>query len=236
MGEGLRELKRRRTRKAISDAAMELFLDRGFEQVSVVEIAAAAEVAEKTVYNYFPVKAELVFDADDELLAELLDAVGGRPPGAPAVAGIRSFFDRRAERANRQSPPRPTCEFLELIEASPTLRAYRREMFSCWEGALADLLAQDIGAAPGAAEPFVVAVAVVGVLRAGFEVPTRGADPAPHNSLAALDLLAAGLAGYAPAPAQAARDRLRARVRCVSGQPTASNRIATPPSGKDHPS
>jgi AcrR family transcriptional regulator len=196
----LRERKRRRTRAAIADAAWELFRARGFEQVTVAEIAAAAEVAEKTVYNYFPVKAALVFDAGDELLQELLDAVRERGTGTPVVAAIRTFIDRRAARAERQSPPRPTPSFLQLIEASPTLQAYRREMFARWETALAQLLAQDTAAPAGAAEPFVAAAAIVAVLRAGFEAQTRGAALAEHNSLSALDLLTRGLASYAPAP------------------------------------
>jgi AcrR family transcriptional regulator len=197
---GLRELKRRRTRATITSAATELFLARGFDRVTVAEIAAAAEVSEKTVFNYFPVKAELVFDAGDELLEELLDAVRHRAVGSPAVAGVRAFIERRAARAERESPPRPTRRFLQLIEASPTLRAYRREMFARWETMLAELLAEETDAAPRAAEPFVVAVSVVGVLRAGFEAPARGTDRAEHNSLAALELLTGGLANYAPAP------------------------------------
>jgi AcrR family transcriptional regulator len=196
---GLRELKRRRTRATIASAATELFLARGFDRVTVAEIAAVAEVSEKTVFNYFPVKAELVFDAGDELLDELLDAVRHRAPGSPAVAGVRAFIERRAARAERESPPRPTPGFLQLIEASPTLRAYRREMFACWETTLAELLAVETEAAPGVVEPFVVAVAVVGVLRAGFEAPARGTDRAEHNSFAALELLSGGLANYAPA-------------------------------------
>jgi AcrR family transcriptional regulator len=197
---GLRELKRRRTRATIASAATELFLARGFDQVPVAEIAAAAEVSEKTVFNYFPVKAELVFDAGDELLDELLHAVRHRAVGSPAVAGVRAFIERRAARAERECPPRPTRRFLQLIEASPTLRAYRREMFARWETTLSELLAEETDAATESAEPFVVAVAVVGVLRAGFEAPTRGADLAEHNSLAALDLLSGGLANYAPSP------------------------------------
>jgi AcrR family transcriptional regulator len=197
---GLRELKRRRTRASIAAAAIELFLARGFDLVTVAEIAAAAEVSEKTVFNYFPAKAQLIFDAGDELLDELLDAVRHRAVGSPAVAGVRVFIERRAARAERESPPRPTRGFLDLIEASPTLRAYRREMFAHWETTLTELLDGETDAPPGAVEPFVVAVALVGVLRAGFEAPTRGTDWVEHNSLAALELLSGGLVNYAPAP------------------------------------
>lgn len=207
--DGLRERKRLRTRAAIADAALALFRARGFDHVTVAEIAAAAEVAEKTVYNHFPVKAMLVFDAADDLLADLLDAVRGRAAHVPAIEGIRMFVTRRAERAARSAPPRPTGGFLQLIEASPALRSYRREMFARWESALAEVLAGDTGAAPGAAEPFVAAAALVAVLRAGLEAPTQGGVPAEHNSLAALDLLARGLADYAPSPAPDPVDRPR---------------------------
>jgi transcriptional regulator MftR-like protein len=93
--------------------------------------------------------------------------------------------------------------FLELIEASPTLRAYRREMFARCETALGEVPGDETDAAPGAVEPFVVAVAVVGVLRAGFEAPT--VEP---NSLAALELLSGGLVNYAPATSSAQVDRI----------------------------
>lgn len=174
--------------------------DVGFDQVTVTEIAAAAEVAEKTVYNHFPVKAALVFDAADELLTDLLEVVRGRGAGVPAIEGIRGLVTRRAERAERGAPPRPSRGFLQLIEARPALQSYRREMFARWESALSGVLAEDTGAAPGAAEPFVAGAAFVAVLRAGLEAPTPGGTPVEHNSLAALDLLTRGLSDYASAP------------------------------------
>jgi AcrR family transcriptional regulator len=195
--ESPRERKRRLTRAAIADAAMGLFTERGFDQVSVADIAAAAGVAEKTVYNYFPVKAGLFFDEGDDLLAELLAAVRYRAAGEPALAAVRAFADGRAEWAAGRRPARPTARFRQLIAASPALQAHRRLMFARYETALAELLAGETGAPPGSAEPFVAAAALVAVLRAAFEAPAGSPQAARDGTGAALDLLAAGLAGYA---------------------------------------
>ena len=81
-GPGKRELKRLETRARIVDAAAELFAERGFDSVSVVEIAARAGVVEKTVFNHVPVKEGLVFEADPPVREALLEAVRGGRPGS----------------------------------------------------------------------------------------------------------------------------------------------------------
>lgn len=197
--EGLRERKRRRTRQHIADAATTLFTQRGFDAVRVTEIAEAAEVAEKTVYNHFASKAELVFDESDQLLTALLDAVRTRPTDEPAVTAVRRFTTRLAEWAAHRRPVRPTPEFLRMIADSPALQDHRRRMFAQWERALAYLLAAETGAEPGSVEPFVVAVALVAALRAPFEATRGGPEATHHDAAAALGLLETGLKGYAPA-------------------------------------
>src|ERR1700753_2618993 len=98
---GLRERKKEQTRAAITHSAITLFLERGFEQVSIAEIAEAAGVAKQTVTNYFPNKAHLVLTAKDGLIADLAGTVRGRAPGETPVAAlhrfVRSELDRRAE-------------------------------------------------------------------------------------------------------------------------------------------
>ena len=92
----MREQRRQETRARIVDAAAELFAERGFDSVSVMEIAKRAGVVEKTVFNHFPVKEGLVFDADPPMRAALIEAVRRRPAAAarcpaarPASAGRR---------------------------------------------------------------------------------------------------------------------------------------------------
>ena len=86
---GLREVKKLRTRREIADRAMQLFAQRGFDHVTVAEVAAAADVSEKTVYNYFPTKEDLFFDEVPERARKLGDAIRSRPSGEPIIATLR---------------------------------------------------------------------------------------------------------------------------------------------------
>ena len=85
----MRERKKLRTRSLIADAAARLFAERGYEQVTVSDVARAADVSEQTVYNYFPVKENLVLDQDEALRDRLVQLVRDRPPGVSPAAAIR---------------------------------------------------------------------------------------------------------------------------------------------------
>jgi AcrR family transcriptional regulator len=199
MGESLTQRKMRRTRQAIAGTARRLFTEHGFDQVTVAQIAAAAEVAEKTVYNHFPTKADLVFDADDSVLEQLLDAVRERAPGRSVLTAVRECLTRAATELGEGAPRAEQLAFRRLVAASPTLRAHQRAMAARYEDALAEVLARETGADPGSAEPFVAAVALIGALRAGHQTAARsGGRTAATNR--ALDLLEAGLADYATRP------------------------------------
>jgi AcrR family transcriptional regulator len=88
---GLRELKKERTRRHIADTAARLFAEHGYENVAVTDVARAAEVAEQTVYNYFPVKEQLVTDRDQQVQDRLSDLIRARPPGVTAAAAVRDY-------------------------------------------------------------------------------------------------------------------------------------------------
>src|SRR5580698_5703192 len=74
--EGLRERKKRIMRQLISDTATAMFLDAGFDEVRVADVAAACGVSEKTVYNYFPTKESLIFDRFEDMEADVRHALG----------------------------------------------------------------------------------------------------------------------------------------------------------------
>lgn len=194
--ESLTKRKMRRTRQAIADAALRLFTQHGFDQVTVAQVAATAEVAEKTVFNYFPTKADLVFDADHDVLEALLDAVRNRTGGESALTALRRCLARMASRLGESAPQHAQAAFRRLVAESPALQAHQRLIAARYEGALAEVLAKETGAAPGSAEPFVAAVALIGALRAGFETAERSGGRTAATDRA-LNLLEVGLAGYA---------------------------------------
>lgn len=86
---GLRERKKQATRQLISNVATGLFVERGFEEVTVAEIAEAAGVSKMTVFNYFPRKEDLFLDRHADRLRELTEVVRDRPAGTSAVTALR---------------------------------------------------------------------------------------------------------------------------------------------------
>lgn len=111
---------------------MRMFLEHGFDNVSVIKIAAAAGVSVQTVYNYFPAKADLVFDEAGQIISDLQRAVRHRPPGQSALSAIRGYFTSIPARVGGR-PPEPTPRFRWLVRNSPVLRAYQREIFARFE-------------------------------------------------------------------------------------------------------
>lgn len=119
---GLRERKKRQTRRHIADTAARLFGERGYEHVAVVDVAEAAEVSEQTVYNYFPTKQDLILDLEEDLRDRLTDLIRARPPGTGPAAAIRAevldFVDAiRSVPADRE---RGGLDYLAAV--SPTVR------------------------------------------------------------------------------------------------------------------
>src|SRR3954469_25609239 len=127
-GTGLRERKKQQTRDQIARVAMTLFLERGFDTVTVAEVADAADVSEKTVFNYFPAKEDLVFPDGEQRWAALLEAIETRPPGTSVVEPFRlathAFLDEVAHGDVEAIVARP-----RLVMDSPALRA---RLFVWW--------------------------------------------------------------------------------------------------------
>jgi AcrR family transcriptional regulator len=207
--EGLRERKKRRTRQAIGEAAMELFKAHGFDAVTVADVARAAEVSEKTVFNYFPAKEDLVMHGGEERLAAVIDAIRTRPPGTPLVKPFRDVTMALVEAIDR-GPVEDIVAVPRLVAESKTLRD---RLFLAWEeeaAALAPVVAEEIGAREGDLVPAVVARTLAWarrmVFRAAFQRLLAGEDR--HEVASDLrkqarrvyDQLERGLAGYGVKP------------------------------------
>ncbi len=91
LNEGLRERKKRAAREAIATTARRLFAERGFDAVTVAEVAAAADVSEKTVFNHFPTKEDLAFAGREEGIAQFVTAIAERPPGTSVLDVFRAM-------------------------------------------------------------------------------------------------------------------------------------------------
>ena len=135
--------KRLATRDGISDAATRLFLERGFDRVTVDDIAAAADVGRMTVFNHFPRKEDMFFDRDEEGREVLRDALRQRDPGVSPVEALRLLAHRLiAERSPTLEFSNAGRGFMDTIEGSETLkaraRAIRDELAQVVMTALAD--------------------------------------------------------------------------------------------------
>jgi AcrR family transcriptional regulator len=203
--EGLRASKKRRTREAIAAAAMRLFRERGFDAVTVAEVAAAADVSEKTVFNYFAAKEDLVFERGEERRAALMEAIRGRPAGTSIVEPFRQATLAFLDHVERD-PVETTVTVPSLVMASQTLRD---RLFVGWERE-AEQFAPVIAAETGAAEDDLVARVVARslawtnrlVFRAAVTRLIEGDDKRAVaadlrvEAARAYDQLETGLAGY----------------------------------------
>jgi AcrR family transcriptional regulator len=138
---GLRETKKLATRQQIADVAMRLFVQRGFDRVTVAEVAADAGVSEKTVYNYFPTKEDLFFDEIPERARLLSEAIRSRPEGESILDTLRRV---QVGECGRLSSP-GFAVFARTLEESPALRAKELEVMSLFAQALTDALAEEKG-------------------------------------------------------------------------------------------
>jgi AcrR family transcriptional regulator len=138
---GLRESKKLETRREIADTAMRLFVQRGFDHVTVAEVAAAARVSEKTVFNYFPTKEDLFFDELPERQAALIAAIRDRAPGQSIVAALRRLQVAECPRLCSAG----FAVFARIIEESPALQAKELEVMAQMTELLGAAIRDELG-------------------------------------------------------------------------------------------
>jgi AcrR family transcriptional regulator len=141
---GLRERKKLKTREAIVNAAMDLFEERGFEGTTVADIAAAADIAPRTFFAYFPSKDDVVFYDFEETLEGLRSRLRDRDPGETAVDAIRAWVAAKVEGGDAHERHQ-ACR-RRLIRESEALAAHDRHLFGHFERALGEAVAEDLEA------------------------------------------------------------------------------------------
>ncbi|PKR56165.1 TetR/AcrR family transcriptional regulator [Thalassospira marina] len=162
-----RSRKRLATRRSISQVADRLFRERGFENVTVDEIAAAADVGRMTVFNHFPRKEDMFFDRDEEARTALRDAVDNCPANIAPIEALRLQAHQlvHEEKPYVQFSAR-SQPFIETIERSDTLKARARAIRSELEQEVAHVMAEKLGCSAPDADAYLAA----SLLLAGWSV------------------------------------------------------------------
>ena len=169
---GLRERKKAATRLAISNVATALFAERGFEAVTLAEIAAAADVSVKTILNHFTTKEELFYDRAEQVFGSLVAAIVERPAGVPILEALRRrladhrvpFEDDGWDDLHDGAGFERFRRFLATEHASSALRARRLVIASEWVDRLTSVLAAELGLGPDDARVRSLAAFVVAAL------------------------------------------------------------------------
>ncbi|MEU5593997.1 helix-turn-helix domain-containing protein [Streptomyces sp. NPDC020298] len=204
---GLRDRKKMQTARRIYRAAIELFVERGFDNVSVQEVADAAEVSKMTVFNYFGTKEDLIFRPMEEHFGDAARAVRERKPGESAVEAVRRQFLEMVEERDPSvglNPEPFARQVRQLVVQTPVLM--ERAFVASQKGAreLADLLAAETGDLMCAT----VAAATLSAARNALveehhrrvtegESPDQVAADAAERARLAFGLIENGLSGYA---------------------------------------
>jgi AcrR family transcriptional regulator len=182
MEEGLRERKKRETRQRISDIAMGLFMARGFDDVTVAEVARAADVSVNTVFNYFPAKEDLFADRQDLVVDLAARVLRERWPGESVVRAFRrDFMDALDTRHWRYGLNLGADIFARIVSASPALVARLRLIHEEREQALAQALADELDLDADDLTPQLVATQILNTTRilTGYAVRRRLAGETP---------------------------------------------------------
>jgi AcrR family transcriptional regulator len=193
--DGLRERKKRETRQRLSDVATEMFMARGFDAVTIADIAAEAGVSEKTVYNYFPTKESLVYDQADEQLERLVSAVRDRPRGTTPTSAFLAELKGASEGFSQMLGAERIArigEFGAMVRNTPALRAAWGEHRHGMVDAIRVVVAEDLGVDPDDPEPLVAARALVSLLELFYDSLARhaalGVSAEEMDRLVAADL------------------------------------------------
>ena len=210
---GLRERRKRATRQMLIDTATAMFLEHGFDAVTVAEIAEVCEVSPTTVFNYFPSKESLVLDIPDDLLAALRAALA--EPGTSPLEGMSRILAGELDnliswleaQADKVWAAEAVQRFETMVSDTPALQAHHRDMLQQMTAAACEVLADRAGLDPRDPEPQIAAAALLGLWSVqvnstrkhldGRRSPAQVRDAVTAEVRRAAHLLETGLAAFA---------------------------------------
>jgi AcrR family transcriptional regulator len=165
---GVRENKKRRTRQLIEESAVALFAERGYDNVTMAEVARRADVSSATVFNHFATKDALIFSGLERFECELLDVIRARPVSESLPQAFRSVVLAMNGSLTSSAPDamRRLRTIAEIIESSVALRGREQQVYGRYTDLLATLIADETVADRDDPQPWVIANALMGVHRA----------------------------------------------------------------------
>lgn len=206
---GLRETKKRRTRQALIDAAMRLYRKKGFDGVTVAEIAREADVAPRTFFGYFETKEDVFLGRGDDRLDRVVRAIHERDRREPILKAVRPVLmqDREPTLAEHAARGPGLSDLLR----HPSITSRLRERWNRWEDLLAEAIAQDVGASLDDPQPKVVAAAITAAIRIAAAAAQNHPKQRKQIAGQVFDLLASGLGRYGAEPRGDQRNSPRKR-------------------------
>jgi AcrR family transcriptional regulator len=201
--EGLRERHRKRTAADLEEAALQLFCEKGFDAVTIDDIAAAADVSRRTFFRYFASKEDVILSDHPKRLGELQAALDRRPADEPALTALRhailslagSFEEQRDQMLRR----------FRLVTETPALEARSLCLQRNWETGVTGMLAGRMGVDPAKdLRPGVVAATTMAAMRIATAnwLAGGGQGDLPAIVASSLDLLDGGLQAASEQPAR----------------------------------
>jgi len=196
-----RARKKAQTREQIRRIAHRLFAERGFDSVTIADVARESDVAVQTVFNHFATKEELFFDGRVPWVDGPAQAVRSRAPGQQPLPALRAYLVEQVGSLVGSLADEERRRYVATVEASETLRAQEREYVFDAERRLAVALVEawDDGAAPGPADPTTAAALTAAIWLSSLRVlvveqrPRLSSGACPGELAAAVETVAAGL-------------------------------------------
>jgi AcrR family transcriptional regulator len=190
-----RDRKKERTRQQLITSALELFSERGFDAVTVDEIAQRAWVSERTFFRYFPSKEDVLWPDSDEQLAMFAAAIVARPEYERPLEAVRNTMRALAEQMNVD--PSFAIARAAIVAETPGLVARDLLEYSRWETTVRDAIRQRTGATDDDVTAAMTAVVAGGALRVAFERwvadgATHGLDEMLVGAFSAIERAIAG--------------------------------------------